>query len=472
LLIGFCCPAFGQDLTPRLSAKHMAKVEATSDPVRKLRLYKKYFHRDSVRQWRQLQRKWDQQYDSLENAFTLRRNAIESRKMAAVDTVGSKIYNTIYRPWAVREAKKQMRWLKNNGITISPLLERFVFEHYVNYFLKASQEDEGLARLKTSLPSVELPLSLESKLEEFKFIDGQKYNDILNDQLTGGLSKETILQEVPSELRSARQLGSSESRNALVKEKGHELASTHIDGWQSFSDADQGFSQFKGSASAYNAQLHQLGDSAYLKAEAKRKAEELAMKYIQENPMAFEAIQSKMRLLMKKYSVVPNSADLSTAKKESSLKGESLGKRLVIGGNFQVVTLQPFSVDVSPSIGYKFSRKLMAGIGGNYRQTFGDSVEGVSRDVVGYKGFIAYDILKNFFAYGEFDRNLPGLPRGERLSNWQWRDAAFLGLGRKVVIHPKVEMTAVFVYNFLYEHPDPVYPKRWSFRVGFQRVVR
>jgi hypothetical protein len=50
----------------------------------------------------------------------------------------------------------------------------------------------------------------------------------------------------------------------------------------------------------------------------------------------------------------------------------------------------------------------------------------------------------------------------------EWKNAAFLGIGRKVLIHRKIEMTAVFMYNFLYTYPDPVYPRRWVFRVGFQ----
>jgi hypothetical protein len=95
----------------------------------------------------------------------------------------------------------------------------------------------------------------------------------------------------------------------------------------------------------------------------------------------------------------------------------------------------------------------------------------VATDMLGYKGFVSYDVVKNFFAYGEFDRNLIGAPKLESLNASTWKNAAFIGVGKKFRVHPKVEMTSVVVYNLLFDYPDPVYPKRWNFRVGVQRSL-
>lgn len=107
-------------------------------------------------------------------------------------------------------------------------------------------------------------------------------------------------------------------------------------------------------------------------------------------------------------------------------------------------------------------------MGGNYRQSFGDSLPRLSPDVLGYKFFSDYDVVRDFFVHGEFDRNATGFEKRESYFKRIWTNAAFLGIGRKIRIHPRIDITMLFLYNFLYDHPDPVYPKKWNIRIGFQ----
>ena len=108
---------------------------------------------------------------------------------------------------------------------------------------------------------------------------------------------------------------------------------------------------------------------------------------------------------MKKYSMVPNSNDLSTAIKRTSLKGRTFKERLVLATNFQILNYRPVMIDFSPSVGYKFNSRFAVGVGGMYRQTFKASLSRLSPQVIGYKVFSNYDVVNNFFAYVEFARN-------------------------------------------------------------------
>ncbi|WP_221412628.1 hypothetical protein, partial [Fulvivirga lutimaris] len=64
------------------------------------------------------------------------------------------------------------------------------------------------------------------------------------------------------------------------------------------------------------------------KSELKKKMTSQARDYLTQNSEKIQQVQSRMSELKKKYSMVPDSDDLSTAKKRGSLKGESFWKRL------------------------------------------------------------------------------------------------------------------------------------------------
>jgi hypothetical protein len=208
-------------------------------------------------------------------------------------------------------------------------------------------------------------------------------------------------------------------------------------------------------------------DTADAKAQLRKQGEEMASQYITGNP-AVQSLQKQMSRLMRKYSIVPNSNDLSTAVKRTSLADRSLKERLYIAGNFQTPSFNPLSVDFSPVIGYRFNSKFISGIGGTYRQSFGDSIPQITSAVVGYKIFSSYDLVNQFFAYAEIARNSPMAQNAEQTQERIWHTAALLGIGRKFLIHPKVETTIVVSYNFLYERGNPIFSSPWAVRVGFQ----
>jgi hypothetical protein len=465
----------------KLSEKHLAKVNRQENSTKKINLYRKYFKKDSIKYAKQQDIYWQTKTDSLAEEVKQRSKALESRGKKSKDGINSKVYRTVYKPWAEKNARKQVEWLIGQGIIVSSATRAMLFNFFCEYFLQASQNDSLLAVLKQQQPNLTLPRSLSTNLSNYNILHKRQPEFTIKEVSTlehvpaGSALKNNAspyFKEMKQYSAYSSQLPDYDSLQGFATLEASRLATDYagkkIDGFDQVSNTEKSLNAFRPVQDQYGIQVEQLKDSAYLKEQAKKKAEELAMKHISEHPEIMKSVQQRMALLMKKYSVVPNAKDLSTAVKRTSLKGKSFKERLYVAGNLQVVSVNPVSLDFSPMLGYRITRDLVAGIGGNYRQSFADTIPTFSPTVFGYKAFASYDLVKNFFAYAEFDRNSPGLKHTETSRQRIWKNAAFLGLGRKFMISPKVEMTIVMMYNFLHEHPDPIYPKPWNIKIGFQ----
>ena len=271
----------------------------------------------------------------------------------------------------------------------------------------------------------------------------------------GDINIEDLKQEKVAEGKKLLEDKLKKESSSLLNQKEISSYQKEVDVWRK--------EQFK-----YNEQLQQLGDSAYLKQQAREKAERLAMEYLENNPAILKATQAKANALMKVYSYVPNSNDLSTAVKRTSLKGRTFKERLVLGGTFQIVTIKPFIVDFFPMIGYKIKSNWSAGVGGSVRLAASDNASNLMSESFGYKGFSSYDLIKNIFAFTEFNRNSTGRASVEEGGQVQWQSSWLLGAGKKISIYHKLDMTVLALYNFFHEPGDPLYPKPFTIRVGFQ----
>jgi hypothetical protein len=228
------------------------------------------------------------------------------------------------------------------------------------------------------------------------------------------------------------------------------------------------FQQFQKKQQAYLGFARSLNDSATRKEEARKRAEAAALDYLEKNPATLKTLQAKMSGLMKKYSTVLNSNDLSTAVKRTSLQGRPLRQRLVAASNFQIISLQPVSIDLAPQLGYRFNSRLTGGVGGHYRQTFVDSIPRMAPRVIGLKGFVSYDLVKQFFAYSEYDRNSTGVKIQEGKAHRNWETAYLIGVGRKLALTPKLDVTIVALYNLGHHSTDQVFNRPFVVRFGIQ----
>lgn len=485
LISALSISCFNADLSAqtemKLSNKHIQKVNKQNSPSEKLALYRKYYYKDSIKHLRETEKYWQAKTDSLSTAIEKREKAIERRRRSIKDGIDSKVYRTVYTPWAKKQAREEIKWLDAHKIKLSPNARQILLYYFEQYFLSATQNDSILVALKSQLPSLPIPQKLSAKTRDFELINPLKA-DRIKARAYGNIPEiksankiKSLQGKISNYARYEALLDDADSLKDFLRREGEKQALTHISktaefrGVSELKKQNDEVDKIKSLRHGYQTEAKNLQDSIYRKEQTKKKAEEMAMKYIGENPQLVKGVQKKMNRLMKKYSMVPNSNDLSTAIKRSSLKGKSIRQRLVIGGNFQVLSWSPFTLDFSPSLGYKFNRNFVVGIGGNYRQTFStDTFPNIAPNVLGWKAFVSHDIARNFFVYGEFDRNSPGLKIIDDNSVRVWRSAAFAGVGRKIVIHSKIEMTVIAMYNFMHKSNDPIYPRPFVVRIGFQ----
>lgn len=257
-----------------------------------------------------------------------------------------------------------------------------------------------------------------------------------------------------------------------VSKRGEE-AIKNTDEFKALSDSDAELGQLTDMKEEIEVTREQL-QQMQAKKEMKQKMATRAKDFISEHSEELQEVQSQMTELKQKYAAVPNSNDLSTAQKRSSLQGESFWKRLVIGGNFNLTETNPVSIDFSPVLGWKFNKLFELGVTGTYRARFGADKSGIntfeSEDVYGYSAYANHMAFKNFFGYIEFE-NISQVTGTDEDKSRDWHQNLLVGIGQKFMVAKFLEMQAIISYNFLHDNRDGVYNSPVVFKTGL-RVVR
>jgi hypothetical protein len=415
-----------------LSSTHVQAIEDAKDPVKKLNLYRKFHHKDSVKTVRKYEARLKRKSDSLTRVMqNLSANEQKVRqKLGFLNRLG---FGKLMGKVPVLPDTKNLKPPNLNS--------------------SAQGLDKNLQLPST--PTIGAPNEVGAIASA-----AGNYNQKLQRYDSGSLKRF----QTTDSLQNIAQSQAAEK----IEKKATSEAMTFMGGGE-FQKYQKQMELMKSQQSQNQNQAKQLTDSASIKKNAKAQSEKLAQKYLNEHPELLKGIQQKMNQLMRKYSTVPNSNDLSTAVKRTSLKGRTFLERLVVAANFQIMNLRPLSIDFSPQLGYKFNSRFVLGVAAAFRKTFMDSIPHVAPQVLGFKGFSSYDIIKNFFAYSEFDRNSTGLKVLEGKSAVrQWQNNWLLGVGKKVRVYKNLDMTVVVLYNVFHKTPDPIYPKPFMVRIGFQ----
>ena len=530
-LVSDSLTSVAQSFNVNLSPKHIEQIEKLKSPTKKLKKYKKYFSKDSVRFMKAWEKGLRKKPDSILAATQASIKQSEQRILQSEQKLTNKISGLLSKGLAgaspdvvvVNSLDERVLAQSFNPEPFKNEAEVFYAGHYAwrrdlgRWYLSSGfyKPDStgvntggflsfarskmhlpqvtpgmtGIPGLSTNLPKVPqgipglpgLP-SVDGQLNSLEGTGKSWARSQLNDiegikeatQLKGEEGK-YIGQLSQYKNQYGKYIQNPDSLKSLAERDGSAFAQKEMESRMSafgsmkdFKNYQKELSQVKGLQNQYKGQVDQLKDSAYLKKKAKEKAEALAMTYLQGHPEIMNGVQKKMNILMKKYSIVPNSNDLSTATKRSSLKGKSLSERLVVAANFQMISPKPLSLDLSPMLGYKINRFFAIGVGGLYRKTFTDSIPNLSPQIIGYKAFISHDVARNFFGYAEFGRNSPGVKAEEGRTIRIWKNAFIAGIGKKMLIHKNIEMTMMVGYNFFHQANDPIYPRPLIVRVGFQ----
>ena len=150
---------------------------------------------------------------------------------------------------------------------------------------------------------------------------------------------------------------------------------------------------------------------------------------------------------------------------------EPLRDRIYVGGNvgFQFGT-DYTSVLVAPLVGYKFTEKFSAGIGGTYmyykikdryyNYTFSTNIYGGSL-------FTRYFLFENLFAHAEYEMlNLKTFNFFEQKTERLWVPALFIGGGYQQMLGSSSFAQILLLYDIIQETNTP-YQSPLVVRVGF-----
>ena len=214
--------------------------------------------------------------------------------------------------------------------------------------------------------------------------------------------------------------------------------------------------------------LEQQADLDQAQRQMKSKLTNHAKEFIARHAEKIQQVQGKMGDLKRKYSYVPNSNDLSTAKKRTSLQDEPLAKRLTFGGNVNISRTNPVQLNLSPAVGYRINTLFELGATAMYRSQLEAGKWGVNTDderTYGYSIYARHMVFKNFFGYIEgenISREVVVQDQSER----QWTQNLLLGLGREFTISKWLQFQTIITYNFLHENRDGVYGSPVVFKTG------
>lgn len=494
LLVPGALLSHAQSFDLKLSEDHVQKIEKFKSPAKKLKKYLKYYHKDSIRfikNWdKRLRNKSDSILASTRTSIQREREKLNNKLTGIQKKVNSMdelvlaqsfnpepFKNEVekFYPGHFEKRRDLMRWYLSSGyykpdstginlMGFSALKQKDLLKQQTIPQIKGIN---GLPNVDGNLKAMEGKLKGQS-LSQFNGIKEIKEARQLKGE-AGKYSKElSQYRKQYGKYAHTDSLGSLVKQGSSVAEKEMESRMRGMSSMKEFERYQKELSHLQGMRQQYAGEVSHLNDRAYLKNQGKERATLMATNFLKEHQEIMKSVQKKMNGLMKKYSIVPNSTDLSTAVKKTSLKGKTFKERLVVASNFQMISIAPVAIDFAPLLGYKINRNFAVGIGGLYRQTFKDSIPRLSPQVVGVKIFTSYDVAKGFFAYAEFANNSPGVKAEEHQKIRIWKNAMIAGIGRKFLIHKKLEMTTLVAYNFLHKPYDPIYPQPLIVRVGFQ----
>lgn len=333
-----------------------------------------------------------------------------------------------------------------NQVSLDSTLLNEAVAHGAREAERYAREEYGI-----TIESVQLDSSAYSDVQSHAKREAEKYileHSGQNISLDS-LSSQTLLNQ--SEELIAKQLEESD----YFKELKNSLASS-----EGILSDQQALNQ------AEKARLDQYLSQKAIKEKMTNAAKEMVQEYANE----IQAIQSQMAEKKKIYSNVPNSDDLSSAVKQTSLEESSFGKRLIFGGNFNIGKTEPFSLDLSPLIGYRINTLFSVGATISYRAQIEQdnlSFQKGEQTTYGYSVFASHKVYRQFFGYleGENKALSEDTEMGKFIS---WNQSLLLGIGREIGIGSKVRIQVMILYNFLYDNNDPIYNSPVVFKTGVQ----
>lgn len=146
---------------------------------------------------------------------------------------------------------------------------------------------------------------------------------------------------------------------------------------------------------------------------------------------------------------------------------KKLTQRFNLSGYLQISGQKPLLLDYSPSIAYNATGKVAVGFGINGRLKFGQEPT-EEEDLIGYRSFVEYKIMKKTYIHGEFERT--GLLQTDPVTEHSariWSRRWLLGIGRDFKHRSGIMGSLLVLYNFNNDEEGP-HSKTFQVRYGIK----
>lgn len=412
-----------QSFKVNISSKHESKIVRIKSGHKRCLRYYKYYRKDSIYNVKERQRMQEKFLDSIWQSSKLTKGREQGLKL---ELFRDSIFNSKFRKW--------------NSLMGDRLTHDSTRDELRILALEKAKQYPGF----------------QATLERYQLGNDSLTWDDLAKQAPGLDTLSDLFNSSPDELSDAA-------------DKSIERYFSGESSFAKLSEGTQSLEQLNSLYTDYKRQYEQYTDKESLKQQGKDKAAEKAIDYFADHERELGAAQKKVSKLLGKYREFTNSENLEDAVKHTSMKGKTFKEHLVLGGNFNVISTEPISIDVSPQVGYKITTKFFVALGMSYRLSFRDSIRNskyVSPHNTSFELSTSYDLIKSFYAYAEWKKS--GIKINSEPKTYRWMDNYFIGIGKRFLVHPKVYLTLTALYNLNNTDNNPAYPKRFQIRVGFQ----
>ncbi|WP_153796807.1 hypothetical protein [Foetidibacter luteolus] len=189
-----------------------------------------------------------------------------------------------------------------------------------------------------------------------------------------------------------------------------------------------------------------------------------------------QAAQGQLNQLKDKLNKVGggNSDDIMPDFTPNQQKNKSFLQRLEYGLNMQTsgtTNFLPATLDIAPTVGYRFSQNFSAGIGGGYKIGLGRGWNHISlsNQGVSLRSYVDARLKGSIWLSGGFEyqylKEFENMRQIKNLDTWQ--RSALLGLSKKLKVGKKKESKIQLLYDFLAGQQIPR-GQAFKFRVGWR----
>jgi archaellum component FlaC len=212
-------------------------------------------------------------------------------------------------------------------------------------------------------------------------------------------------------------------------------------------------------------------DPEALKEMAKQEVVKQATDHFAGQQAVLQAAMEKVSKLKSKYSEVKSLADLPK-RAPNPMKGKPLIERIIPGVTLQIQKSSNFMIDVNPLVSYRFTGRVIAGLGWNERLSFAkwNKLDPAER-IYGPRVFSSFSFQKGFSLKAEVEKMntvIPPFALSADAGTRQWIWSAFIGMKKDYTFIGKVKGNVQVLYNLYDDHDNSPYGDRLHVRMGFE----